>query len=195
MCLRKWLNKFLALAIVQCLVIAPTVATEVPTDEVDANGGDFTLSFGNETLSLSDFRGKVVLMFFGYTACPDVCPVTLAVISKVFAEMSKEELEKVTALFVSVDPDRDTPELLEKYTGYFHPKIVGVTDRMDVIKEVMKDYGVEYERKERPGSSLGYVISHTPDILVIDREGMLQKKRIPPNAEVQDITAYVRSLL
>ena len=195
MCLRKWRNKLLVLAFVQCFAVAPSMGTETPANEVDANGGDFTLSYRNGLLSLSDLRGKVVLMFFGYTACPDVCPVTLAVISKVFAEMTEDELDKVTALFVSVDPDRDTPELLDKYTGYFHPKIVGVTDRIDVIREVMQDYGVKYERKERPGSPLGYVIFHTPDILVVDRDGMLQKKRIPPSTKVKDITAYVRSLL
>jgi protein SCO1/2 len=172
-----------------------SVASETPASEVRATGGDFTLSSVNGPLALSDLRGKVVLMFFGYTSCPDVCPITLAVISKVFAAMTPQELEKVTALFVSLDPERDTPDLLSKYTGYFHPKIRGVTDRPEIIGQVLKDYGVRYERKEMPGSALGYVISHTPDILVVDRDGRLQQRRFPPNTGVEDIATYVRSLM
>ena len=194
MYLRKWRNSFVALAMAQCFVATGSLAAEIPSSD-NTIGGDFTLSSVNGSLSLIDLRGKVVLMFFGYTSCPDVCPITLAVISKVFAEMTEEELEKVTALFVSLDPDRDTPELLHKYTGYFHPNITGVADRLEVTEEIMRNYGVSYERKETPSSPLGYVIFHTPDILVVDREGKLQKKRIPPNTEIKDITAYVRSLL
>lgn len=195
MCLRKWCTNFLMLAMSQALLMPAAMATEAPSAEMDAPGGDFTLSSPDGSLSLHDLRGKVVLMFFGYTSCPDICPTTLAVVSKVFANMTAAELQNVTALFVSLDPDRDTPELLNKYTQYFHPNIVGVTDRLEVMQKIMSDYGVRYERKERPDSPLGYVISHTPDILVVDRDGRLQKQRIPPNTKVRDITAYVRSLL
>lgn len=195
MCLRKWCTNFLMLAMSQALLMPAAMATEAPSAEMDALGGDFTLSSPDGSLSLHDLRGKVVLMFFGYTSCPDICPTTLAVVSKVFANMTAAELQNVTALFVSLDPDRDTPELLNKYTQYFHPNIVGVTDRLEVMQKIMSDYGVRYERKERPDSPLGYVISHTPDILVVDRDGRLQKQRIPPNTKVRDITAYVRSLL
>lgn len=195
MFLKKWRNSLLLFALLPCLVTTSLLATETPGAEAKAQGGEFTLTSKNGTLSLSDLRGKVVLMFFGYTSCPDVCPTTLAVISRVFDDLTSAELQRVTALFVSLDPERDTPERLQKYTHYFHPNIVGVTDSKRTMLQLMRDYGVSYERKERPESPLGYVIFHTPDILVVDRAGNLQQERIPPNTRVEDITAYVRSLL
>lgn len=193
MCLKKWLSCLL-LVIMQCMATGSAADVAAGT-EVHAAGGDFTLSSTDGPLALSDLRGKVVLMFFGYTSCPDVCPITLAVISRVFAAMTPQEQEKLAALFVSLDPERDTPDRLRQYTEYFHPKIVGVTDRQEIIQQVLKDYGVRYERKEKPDTALGYVISHTVDILVVDRNGRLQQKRIPPSTGVDDITAYVRSLM
>ena len=195
MCLRKWLTSLLSIVLLPSLVMAAPTAVAATGAGEQAQGGAFTLTSRNGPLSLHDLRGKVVLMFFGYTSCPDVCPTTLAVISRVFAGMTPAELQKVTALFVSLDPERDTPELLHKYTQYFHPNIVGVTDSQGTMQQLLQDYAVSYERKERPESPLGYVIFHTPDILVVDRDGKLQPERIPPNTGVQDITAYVRSLL
>ena len=195
MYLRKWCNRFISIVLLQCLVAAASTATAATGAEEQARGGEFTLTSPNGPLSLSDLRGKVVLMFFGYTSCPDVCPTTLAVLSRVFTGMTPAELQQVTALFISLDPGRDTPELLHKYTQYFHPNIVGVTNSQGTMQQLLQDYAVSYERKERPESPLGYVIFHTPDILVVDRDGKLQPERIPPNTGVQDITAYVRSLL
>lgn len=195
MYLKKWCISFFLFAAVPSLVATATWATEAPSAEVNAPGGEFTLSSPQGSLSLSDLRGKVVLMFFGYTSCPDVCPTTLLVVSRVFAGMTPAELEQVTALFISLDPERDTLEMLHEYTQYFHPNIIGVTDQMESMQQIMKDYGIRYERKEKSDSPLGYVISHTPDILVVDRDGKLQRQRIPPNTQVRDITAYLRSLL
>ena len=158
-------------------------------------GGDFTLQSPDGPISLTDLNGKVVLLFFGYTSCADVCPITLSAMSKVFSKLSAEELEQVQALFVSLDPERDTPELLAKYTGYFHPNIIGATGSMAVLRQVMEDYGIRYERKDKPGSALGYVIYHTPDILVVDGQGRLLEERIALNTSTEDIAAYVKRLI
>jgi protein SCO1/2 len=195
MCSKKWLTS-LALAFV-CQVALATIASaqELSTKEIAGNGGDFTLQSFSGPVSLEQYRGNVVLLFFGYTSCPDICPIALSVMSNVFSKIEVQELERVKALFVSLDPDRDTPELLRKYTGYFHPNIIGVTDRIEVINRITKNYGVTYEKIEMPSSPIGYVINHTLDILVVNQKGQLLDARIKPATSTEDIVAYVRRLL
>eukprot|EP00494_Astrolonche_serrata_P015960 UN16118 len=88
-------------------------------------GGDFTLQSREGPVTRDQFQGQVILMFFGFTSCPDVCPTALADISRVFNQLEEDELEQVGALFISLDPERDNFELLNKYTGYFHDRILG----------------------------------------------------------------------
>ena len=197
---RKWQFN-LVVAITTFLFVAISNAHEAPKAEKEPQqeenypGGDFILQSPDGQLSLQDLHGKVVLLFFGFTSCADVCPTALAVISRVFSMMSLEDLEKIRALFVSLDPGKDTFELLKQYTGYFHPNIVGVTDRLENVIEISERYGVQYQRKDMPDSTLGYVIYHTPDILVVDTWGRLQQKRIPPHVKAEEIAAYIKELL
>ena len=197
---RKWQFN-LVVAITTFLFAAISNAHEAPKlerepqQEKNYPGGDFILQSPNGQLSLQDLHGKVVLLFFGFTSCADVCPTALAVISRVFSMMSLEDLEKIRALFVSLDPGKDTFELLKQYTGYFHPNIVGVTQRLENVIEISERYGVQYQRKDIPDSTLGYVIYHTPDILVIDTWGQLQQKRIPPHVKAEEIAAHIKELL
>ncbi len=136
-------------------------------------GGDFTLNAPDGPLSLSDLRGKVVLVFFGYTSCPDVCPISLARIAACFSAMDEEELDRVRALFITLVPERDTPERFEKYTSYFHPNIIGLRDDVEAIDAVTNQYGVKYSKDVMPGSALGYSISHPTDILLLDSQGQI----------------------
>ena len=146
-----------------------------PAKSIDENrGGDFTLVSAEGPLSMKELRGKVVLLFFGYTACPSVCPISLATINQVFSRMTPGELKQSLALFISLDPERDTPEMLKQYTGYFHSNIVGLTDLPDEIARIAKLYGVRYEKKVLANSALGYVIAHSANIFVVDPEGKLQ---------------------
>jgi len=197
---RKWqFNLVLAIAVLFFAAIsnaheAPKSERE-PQQEQNYPGGDFILQSPDGQLSLQDLHGKVVLLFFGFTSCTDVCPMTLAVIARVFSMMSPEDLEKTKALFISLDPEKDKLELLNQYTGYFHPNIVGVTDRLENVIEISERYGVHYQRKDMPDSTLGYVIYHTPDVLVVDTWGGLQQKRIPPHVKVEEIAAYIKELL
>jgi len=164
---------------------------ELPT----GRGGDFTLYSFDGPVSLQQLHGKVVLLFFGYTSCPDICPTTLALLSNVLSKLKAQELEKISTLFVSLDPGRDTSELLKKYTGYFHPNIIGVTNSVKALDHITEDYGVVYERKEKPGTPLGYVIYHTADVLVVDQEGQLLEYRIRPATSTEEILTYLRKLL
>lgn len=159
-----------------------------------AKGGEFTLEGPNGPLALSDLRGKVVLIFFGYTSCPDVCPISLARINASFSAMSEDERERVRALFITLDPERDTRERLAKYTGYFHPNIIGLRDDDETISAVAQLYGVQYAREEMPGSALGYSISHPADIFLLDAKGRFVE-RIPHDARSAHILARVRDLL
>ena len=170
-------------------------AHELSTQALAGHGGDFTLQSFDGPVSLEQLRGKVVLIFFGYTSCPDVCPTTLANLSNVFSNLKAEELERVIALFITLDPERDTPYLMKKYAGYFHANIIGVTGDKRVIDQITEDYGVVYERKEKASSSLGYIISHTVDILVINQKGQLMDSRIQPLTSTDEILVYLRKLL
>ena len=156
--------------------------------------GGFTLDSPEGALSLKDLRGNVVLLFFGFTSCADVCPISLATISHAFSSLTDDELKRSRSLFISLDPERDTLERLKKYTGYFHANIIGVTGTMKELGRVADIYGVKFERKEAPDSALGYVIYHSAKIFVIGPQGEL-RKTFPHNIDAQLLLEQIRSLL
>ena len=170
------------------LVASATAATPY------GKGGDFTLDGPDGPVSLSDLRGKVVLIFFGYTSCPDVCPISLARINACFKAMDDEELERVRALFITLDPERDTIDRLVKYTGYFHPNIIGLRDDVEGIDAVTELYGIEYSKNTMPDSALGYSISHPTDILILDAEGHIVET-VPHDLKSKYLLARIRDLL
>ena len=100
----------------------------------------FTLDSQEGALSLKDLRGNVVLLFFGFTSCADVCPISLATISHAFLYLTDDELKRSRSLFISLDPERDTMERLKKYTGYFHANIIGVTGTMKELGRVVRGW-------------------------------------------------------
>ena len=136
-------------------------------------GGDFTLQSVEGPVSLGDHRGKVVLLFFGYTSCPDICPLSLLRIGHCLSSLEQEHAERVSALFVTLDPGRDTTERMRQYAGFFHPGIVGLTGDAEAIDDVTARYGITWERKTAPGSALGYSIAHPDTILLVDTDGTL----------------------
>jgi protein SCO1/2 len=138
---------------------------------------------------LSDQRGDVVLMFFGYTSCPDVCPTTLAEARRVLQDLG-DDAEHVTFLFITVDPERDTPAVLATYTGAFHPEIVGLTGTPDELEAVRQAYGVVAEKEVLEGSATGYIVNHTARVFLVDAEGQLRLSYsfgTPPENIVEDI--------
>jgi len=157
-------------------------------------GGDFTLRSAEGSLSLKDLRGSVVLIFFGYTSCPNVCPISLATISNVFSQMSPDELKRTKALFISLDPEKDNLEILKQFTDYFHPNIVGLTEDIKVLTIVAEQYGVKYKKTLVPNSTLGYVISHSDDIIVIGLDGNPQKS-FPHDTNTVPLLAQIKQLL
>ena len=160
----------------------------------DFSGGDFTLKSAAGPLSLKDLRGSVILIFFGYTACPTVCPISLATIANVYKRMSPTELQGTRALFISLDPERDNLELLERYTKYFHPNIIGLTDEISVLKKVAEKHGVKYKKTLVTDSTLGYVISHSSDIIIVDRDGVL-RMTVPHDIDADHLLKQLKLLL
>jgi len=133
-------------------------------------GGDFSLQSVNGPVSLSDFRGKVVLLYFGYTSCPDICPTNLALMASAFGNMTPEQLNRVQGIFISVDPKRDTVKRLDEYTNFFHKKIMGITGSEAEIAELASRYGVSYRFVEQKSDML-YVVDHSSETYVIDTQG------------------------
>ncbi len=156
-------------------------------------GGDFTVEILNDDLSLHDLRGKVVLLYFGYTQCPDICPTSLALMSQALNQLNKEELTKVNGLFVSVDPDRDNTVRLEEYTHYFHPNIIGATAEKEEIDKITKMYGAAY-RMVKSDSAIGYIVDHSSYTYIIDKKGRL-RYTLEHGTNADKIVKVVRELL
>ncbi len=115
----------------------------------------------------------MVLLNFGYTHCPDVCPTSLSILAQVLNELSADELTSVQSVFVSVDPKRDSFKVLDEYVRYFHPNILGVTGSEREIAAVAKRYGVQYEEVALEGSSFGYAVNHSAVTYLITPEGKM----------------------
>ncbi|MBI5958858.1 MAG: SCO family protein [Chloroflexi bacterium] len=154
----------------------PPTATPLPGTVLDPprEVRDFTLtSHTGEPLSLHDLRGKVVLMFFGYTNCPDVCPTTLAEFKRVKTELG-DEAQNVAFVFVSVDGARDTPERLAAYVAAFDPDFIGLTGEDVTLRTIGKDYGLFYQRVNYDSAQEGnYLVDHTASSFALDAEGRL----------------------
>ena len=133
---------------------------------------DFTLTSANGDVSISSFRGKIVLIYFGYTFCPDICPGTLGNVAQALRDMGAQA-DDVQLIMVSLDPERDTPEKLAEYMGHFHPSFVGVTGSKEKLDEVASLYGIFYQKAEGSDAT-GYLIDHTATLMVLDREGYLK---------------------
>lgn len=156
-------------------------------------GGDFTVETKDKNLSLRDLRGKVVILYFGYTLCPDICPTSLALLTQALNQMNEEELSGSQSLFVSVDPDRDNVTRLATYTEYFHPNILGATAEQDEIDRIVKLYGAAYQKVD-DNSAAGYLVDHSSYTYIIDKQGKLQHALVhgtPPD----EILSVVRELL
>jgi protein SCO1 len=159
-----------------------------------AEGGDFTLQSADGPVSLKDFRGKVVLVYFGYTYCPDICPTSLAATAEGLKQLTPEELARVAMIFVSVDPKRDTPARLKEYVTFFHPAIVGVTGAPEEIAAVAKRYGVFYAEQKVETAGDGYVVDHSADTYIISAAGQLVGKiahATPPERVVETIRKHL----
>ena len=134
-------------------------------------GRDFSLIDQNgKPRTLADFRGKAVVIFFGYTQCPDFCPTTLAELAAAMQKLGPDA-NRVQVLFVTVDPERDTPAQLASYVKSFHPRLIGLTGTQAEIDAVAKAYRVYAKKVSDPKSTAGYTIDHSTFIYVMGPDG------------------------
>lgn len=130
----------------------------------------FTLtSSGDKQVSLNDFHGKVVLLYFGYTFCPDICPTTLAQLARVRKSLGANA-DQVQVVMITVDPERDSPQVLNTYVQRFDPSFVGLSGSLDQISPIAAAYGISFHKEPVSGAS-GYLVDHTPAVTVIDKQG------------------------
>ena len=130
---------------------------------------DFELTdTNNQPFHLSDVEGNIALVYFGYTFCPDVCPLTLWDVKQALADF--EGKDRVKVIFVSVDPERDTQEALAKYLSGFDSDYIGLTDDFDKVEAVLEPFGAFAEKEEIEGSAAGYLVNHTARLYLLNPE-------------------------
>jgi protein SCO1/2 len=166
------------LAMLMSLTACDKLGTKPPSfQNTDLTGLDYARDFAltdhtGKPRTLADFKGKVVVMFFGYTQCPDVCPTTMAEMASVMKELGAQA-DQVQVLFVTIDPERDTPALLAQYVPAFDPRFLGLYGDAAATARVAKEFKVFYAKV--PGKTPGsYSMDHTAGSYVFDRNGKIR---------------------
>ena len=170
--------------------LAAAVLSYIVTPDKTPRASDFTLDAAAGPFTLSSLRGNVVLVYFGYASCPDICPTSLANLGTALSELTPRELAETRGVFVSLDPERDTPAELATYAAHFHPNIVGVTGADADIAEIAAQWGITY-RRHGVDSALGYVVDHTSATFVVRPDGSLLTK-LEHGTPPDDIVAAIR---
>jgi len=172
----------------------PTEILKAIPEAYKCLGGDFVLNSVDGPVSLADYRGKTVVLYFGYASCPDVCPTSLGLLSLALRKLEPEELEKLQVMFISVDPERDTVDKLKTYAEAFHPNMIGITGSAKEIAAVARHYGVMYAKVEMPNSALGYSVDHSSRYYVVGKDGAV-KKFIEHGTAPKEIVTQLRSVM
>lgn len=155
---------------------------------------DFTLEGPQGPVQLSQFKDKLVLIFFGFTRCPDVCPTTMLALKRAYEKLSPKEQERVQVIFISVDPERDIPQISDQYAKGFHPSFLGLTGSPETIQEVARTFGVYYQKTQYRGPG-EYLVDHTATTFVV-KEGNLVLLFSPDKVEeTEKVVGDLRALL
>jgi protein SCO1/2 len=157
----------LALLTGGCQTLAPAYEYSGTVYDPPQPVPDFELAdTQGQPFHLSELDGDITLVYFGYTFCPDVCPLTMVDVKNALSGLDTGR-ERVHVLFVSVDPERDTPEVLSRYLAAFDPGFIGLTDDFEKTQEMMKPFGAFAEHEEVSGSAAEYLVSHTARLYVV----------------------------
>lgn len=158
---------------------------------------DFKLTAANgKTLGLDDLKGKWSFVFFGYTQCPDVCPLTMGVLGQAFKLIEKNPAayQEMQGIFISVDPKRDTPELLKEYVSYFSNKFIGVTGDSAQLEAVSRQMSALYTIHPKDPKKLGdaYEVTHNSTVFLVDPQGRLYGKFPPPQLPQEIAEVFIK---
>lgn len=166
-----------ALALIVCAWFASASSADSQNDlkagvfDPPRAAPDFTLQGSNgKPLKLSDFRGKVIILGFGFTSCPDVCPTTLGVLGQAHKKLGAQG-QDVQVIYITVDPERDNPDRMHAYLKGFDPSFIGGTGSAEELTAVRKEYGIQANRKQYGEN---YTFGHSSFIYLIDRKGLLR---------------------
>jgi len=162
--------------------------------DIKGLGGDFSLMGKNGWVSLSDFRGKVVAIYFGYTKCPDVCPTSLSILSDAISKLSPDEKQNFQSIFISFDPERDTPSVLAEYVAFFDEQMIGLSAAPEDLNPVVSQYGAYYEKVPYSNSELIYGIDHTSATYIIGKDGKLTEI-FPHSTESKKVLESIRKAM
>ena len=157
-------------------------------------GGDFTLSSVDGPVKLSDYKGKVVAIYFGFLSCPDICPTTLSTLSSAIRSLPAEQQANIQPLFISVDPERDGLDRLAEYTAFFLPNMLGLSGDLSTLETLVRQYGAYFRHIPLVDSALEYTVDHSSRIYVINKQSQLVTT-LPHGTRVDDIAASLASYL
>jgi len=191
---------FYALFLISLLFIAGCSEQNAKWSLYDVSGHLPDLEFalqgaGNKTITQNDLKGKTVLMFFGYASCPDICPTTMAQLTEVIAKLG-DAAKDVRIIFVSVDPHRDTPDILQAYVDAFNKNAIGLTGTETQIANLARKYRIAYQiEKPKPGNNAEvYDVTHSRGVFIFDNKG--KARLLASDTEAVDlVTQDVRQLL
>jgi len=161
---------------------AAPAPNDVPFALVDATG---------KTVMNTDFRSKVMLIYFGYTSCPDICPTTLARVVQVHSDLPQDIRAQVVPIFITVDPDRDRPEQIGEYVASFSPDLIGLTGSHDAIEAAERAYKVFAEKS---GDGEYYTVDHSSVLYIVGKDGKLREK-LKGDATAEEILTAIRNAL
>ena len=153
-------------------ILLAALAYFVVIPSVERDRYAFTLQGADGPVSLSDFKGKAVAVYFGYSFCPDICPTTFSNLTGALKRLTPEQAKQMQVIFISVDPGRDTPKSLKEYVEYFDPSYVGLTGTKEQLDEIVSRYeGTQYMIIKEGSEAMGYTVGHTSFVYFFDKEG------------------------
>ncbi len=165
---------------------------EIEATGTPSIGGPFTLiDHQGRAVTEADFRGGYMLVYFGFTTCPDICPTTLQAVTQALDEIGGPA-ERVRPILITIDPARDTPRILADYVTHFHPRLVGLTGTDDQVAAAAKVYGVYYAKA--PGGDEDYLMDHSSILYLMDAEGLFVR-HFAPGAGAAELVAALREVL
>ncbi len=171
-----------------------------PSDSASANGNpliraEFELVGGDgKTVRAADLRGQYLLVYFGFTHCPDICPTTLLLVNNVLDNLG-ETGARVTPIFISVDPERDTPKVASDYAGHFGKRFLGLSGSPEQVRAAADSFKVYYSKVEDKDSALGYVVDHSSFLYLMGSDGNYLAHfphQVSETELLQGVTRYVR---
>lgn len=194
------MNRLYLAILASALLCAAPARAETPSPVVDDQpeigivSRYLLMDHKGRAISDQDFLGSFQLIAFGYTFCPDICPTTLAEMSLIMEKLGTRA-EQLQPLFVTVDPERDTPEVLSRYTAYFHPRIIGLTGSPELVRRVADHFKVRYEKHWEPGAGKNqYTVDHSAGMYLLGPDGSFLGKfayATPP----QEVADRIRALM